>query len=246
MRVLRCVALACLLVSYVLLFSHGEEEKQEQIQQDVIFYDLHSNSSRGPLKQLLRRVPCSCQNRGCGCCTGMAVRSINFNRRACMNLTYEPYEFALVSSLFMDDDMVFTRNISGKNPPPFCIPSPIIYLPRMDLCVRFFNIFTPGSNLHLCMDIEARIDRAPVVVVHFDCLRMGFDGLALIKPEENGGLPPVTEPEESSGIPPVTEPGGEIQEDEGVSTTTGPNDEVYDPVAPGKEDSIKENVTLIS
>jgi hypothetical protein len=74
------------------------------------------------------------------------------------------------------------------------------------MCAKLFNIFTPGKNLHLCLDILARVQRAPVIVryfsnsfkleaynrqfqvLHFDCMRMGLDGGILLKPEANGGV----------------------------------------------------------
>lgn len=71
------------------------------------------------------------------------------------------------------------------------MPVPLPLLPTLvRMCVRVFNIFTPGSNLHLCVDFETRIDNRPVVIVHFDCLRVGTDGFALLKPEDGGNLKP--------------------------------------------------------
>jgi len=79
------------------------------------------------------------------------------------------------------------------------MPVPLPLLPTLvRMCVRVFNIFTPGSNLHLCADFEARIVNRPVVILHFDCLRVGTDGFALLKPEDGGGLKPP---------PPVVLPG---------------------------------------
>nr|CAD7460349.1 unnamed protein product [Timema tahoe] len=97
-----------------------------------------------------------------------------------------------------------------KNPPAACLPMPVPLIPA-DFCVRFFNIFTPGRNLHFCTDFEMRVLRAKVIVLHFDCLRMGADGLAMLKPEDNGGLSPSqTTPE---------------------TATLDPNDDIpYDPV----------------
>lgn len=55
------------------------------------------------------------------------------------------------------------------------------------------------------MNLETRIERVPVLVLQFDCMRMGFDGVALVKPEEEGGLNP---PEQET----TEEPTSEVQE----------------------------------
>ncbi|PNF28994.1 hypothetical protein B7P43_G14927, partial [Cryptotermes secundus] len=108
---------------------------------------------------------------------------------ACMNLTYDPHEFSMTSNMLMNDNPVFTYTFTAKNPPAACMPVPLPYIPvRVHFCVRMFNIFTPGSNLHMCVDFEARIANKPVIILHFDCLRVGADGFALLKPEDEGGL----------------------------------------------------------
>ncbi|XP_018327007.1 uncharacterized protein LOC108738211 [Agrilus planipennis] len=129
-----------------------------------------------------RRNGCTCQTLTCGCCVGFNFPQFNFNREGCMNFTYNPNEFSITSTMLFNGNSVFTNTISAKNPPPACIPVPIPYLPSVDFCVRLFDIHTPGQNLHMCVDFETRIQRATVLVLHFDCIRMGNDGVALVKP----------------------------------------------------------------
>ena len=90
----------------------------------------------------------------------------------------------------MDDKNLFSRALSAKNPPAFCIPVPVPYVPiiAFDMCMKLFNIFTPGRNLHMCIDLETKIQNAQLLVLHFDCMRMGQDGFSLLKPDDNGGL----------------------------------------------------------
>lgn len=38
------------------------------------------------------------------------------------------------------------------------------------------------------MDFETRVVNSPVLILHFDCVRLGTDGIAWLKPEANGGL----------------------------------------------------------
>lgn len=55
---------------------------------------------------------------------------------------------------------------TARNPPPFCIPVPVPYLPPglVDLCIRLFDITVVEQKLHVCMDMDTRIDKAPVLV----------------------------------------------------------------------------------
>ncbi|CAH1164046.1 unnamed protein product [Phaedon cochleariae] len=159
----------------------------------------YATKQAGPLKisqKTLRRVGfrsngCNCQALNCGCCLGINLNQFNFNREGCMNFTYDPNEFAVNMNMYMNNNNIFSNSFSAKNPPPLCMPIPIPYIPiQVHACARVFNIHTPGSNLHLCLDFETRIQNAAVLVLHFDCIRMGLDGVAVLKPEDGGGLPP--------------------------------------------------------
>ncbi|CAG9760184.1 unnamed protein product [Ceutorhynchus assimilis] len=130
----------------------------------------------------------------------------------CMNFTYDPQEFAVVMDMVMDGNLVFSTELSAKNPPPLCIPLPIPYIPiQVETCAKLFDIYTPGQNLHMCLDFETRIEKATILVLHFDCMRMGNDGVALVKPGDTDALPPslisVTTPSQidSDVYDPVTE-----------------------------------------
>lgn len=176
-------------------------------------------------------VPCTCQDFTCGCCTGINVNFLDFNRRACMNFTYDPYEFAVNMNMLMNDESVVSQSFSGKNPPAACmpvpLPVPLPIAPTIDLCVKFFNIHTPGYNLFMCMDFETRITRAPVLILHFDCVKMGADGIHHLKPEDAESRPDVEEP------------------DSGPSTG---DDEIYDEVFedPSKNKTMSTSNTTMS
>lgn len=81
----------------------------------------------------------------------------------------------------------------------------------------------------MCMNLETRIERVPVLVLQFDCMRMGADGVALVKPEEEGGLNPPETSEESSSQPPNAP-----QEAENV----------FDTVEPDKKKKDNQTVTM--
>ncbi|KAF5284812.1 hypothetical protein FQA39_LY04537 [Lamprigera yunnana] len=112
----------------------------------------------------------------------------------CMNFTYNPYEFGIQMNMYMNENSIFSTQFSARNPPPFCIPISIPYVPTVDFCAKLMDIYTPGQNLHMCLDFETRIERATVLILHFNCMLMGVDGVSFIRPgEAAGGLPLTTE-----------------------------------------------------
>ncbi|XP_019872474.2 uncharacterized protein LOC109600735 [Aethina tumida] len=158
--------------------------------------DQSSTKTRGLLRRVgFRSNGCTCQTLTCGCCLGFNFDQFNFNREGCMNFTYDPDDFSVNMNMLMDENSVFSSTFSAKNPPPLCLPLPIPYLPlSMDVCAKLFDIRTPGRNLHMCLDFETRIESASLLVLHFDCMRMGTDGLALTKPGDTLPTPgPTTE-----------------------------------------------------
>lgn len=63
-----------------------------------------------------------------------------------------------------NDEIVYQNQFSAKNPPPMCMPVP--YTPAQ-MCIKLFNIFTPGRNIHMCMDIETKVNDKPYLVCIF-------------------------------------------------------------------------------
>ncbi|KAL1492610.1 hypothetical protein ABEB36_010847 [Hypothenemus hampei] len=136
---------------------------------------------------------CTCQQFTCGCCLGINLNQFQINREGCMNFTYDPQEFSVSMDMIMDGNSVFSNSFSAKNPPPLCIPVPIPYIPiQVETCAKLYDIYTPGQNLHMCFDFETRIEKAPVLVLHFDCMRMGNDGVALVKPGNTENFPSIS------------------------------------------------------
>lgn len=80
------------------------------------------------------------------------------------------------------------------------------YLPFISFCVRFFDVYTSGRNLHACIDFETLVVSWPVLVLHFDCVKIGADGVSWVKPEDVSVL--------QAARPEVAESNGPIVYDE--------------------------------
>lgn len=76
---------------------------------------------------------------------------------------------------------LYFQFLLAKNPPPACLQVPMPYLPSMDVCIKMFDIYTPGRNLHACVNFLTRIEHAEVLVLEFDCFVIGRDGFNLQK-----------------------------------------------------------------
>lgn len=61
----------------------------------------------------------------------------------------------------MNEQSLYQNMFSAKNPPPMCVPVP--YTPA-SMCFKLFDVFTPGRNLHMCMDVETKIRDKPYLV----------------------------------------------------------------------------------
>ncbi|XP_047507784.1 uncharacterized protein LOC125051496 [Pieris napi] len=127
---------------------------------------------------------CTCALGVCKCCTGPVLDL--FNQKACMKVTYHPGDFAFDVAMSLNDRTLYENSMSGKNPRPICINPP--RMPNLKVCARFYNVFFPGRNFHFCLGMTGRWRALELFNLTFDCLRMGANGLAMIKPEENGGL----------------------------------------------------------
>lgn len=78
------------------------------------------------------------------------------------------------------------------------------YLPFVNFCMRLFDIYTVDRNLHACIDLETRIIGQPILILHFNCVKMGTDGISWSKPGEEDAVTLQTKPEASK--PEVSEP----------------------------------------
>jgi hypothetical protein len=77
--------------------------------------------------------------------------------------------------------------LTGKNPEPVCVSVP--RLPSIKLCALFSNVYFAGRNLHMCIDMEGQWMGTSMFKVSYDCIRIGANGVVMLKPEDGGGLP---------------------------------------------------------
>ncbi|XP_045771084.1 uncharacterized protein LOC123871361 [Maniola jurtina] len=193
-------------------FESIKEDNAMDVTDFSVYYDLETNKTirammprpwykPGWLLRLpFRGGPCKCEGMRCKCCTGIRVQAFNLDRQTCGILTYDSQQSTIDFEVVMNNASVRKDSFSTRNPPPFCVPIPVPYLPPglVDMCVRLFDITVVDQKLHVCMDMDTRIDMAPIVILHFDCMDMGAGGVSLTKPggsDSNGLLPGVTAPE---------------------------------------------------
>lgn len=69
------------------------------------------------------------------------------------------------------------------------------------VCLKFSNVYFVGRNVHVCLSLEVQTEKKPVFAADFNCVRLGTAGVALLKPEDGGGLLPPTAPQDSLTSP---------------------------------------------
>ncbi|XP_018371876.1 PREDICTED: uncharacterized protein LOC108766843 [Trachymyrmex cornetzi] len=138
-----------------------------------------------------RGANCSCEDRICSCCSGINITRFNIDHHVCTNITFYPKDLAMNLKLIVNErELLNTKDsISGKVQIPFCVP---VYPPFVSFCIRVFDIYLSGRNLHACIDLEAYVISWPILVLHFDCVKIGADGISWLKPDDNSSIPQPT------------------------------------------------------
>ncbi|XP_060516065.1 uncharacterized protein LOC132695676 [Cylas formicarius] len=179
------VALSVALINGFGILHVSAENATEAIQSvSPLSTQILSTTTRKPFLQGFR-VPCSCSGWECGCCTGYILDRLN--QKVCMNLTLDLEEFHVSAAINLNGKPLYKNTISGKNPPPMCIRLPRFRF--IKFCVQFSNIYIANRNIHLCIDAEANWEDITLVEWSFDCVRMGVSGVAVVAPEDGGGIP---------------------------------------------------------
>ncbi|XP_051171247.1 uncharacterized protein LOC127288064 [Leptopilina boulardi] len=161
--------------------------KKNNVKQNIWKQDLTTtNSSFVTTNQIsaTKQGPCNCGGGICACCSRLLFNV--WKQTACVRVSYDPDEFSFTAKILMNDVILYTRSVSGKNPRPICVPVP--RFPIVRACLRFYNIYFQGRNVHACMNMEGKFRDTILFKVELDCMRFGSKGLAFVKPEDGGGL----------------------------------------------------------
>ncbi|KYQ52744.1 hypothetical protein ALC60_08159 [Trachymyrmex zeteki] len=151
-------------------------KSQEDLEQVKLLLRQASNSSASENNTVITNRPCQCSGGVCSCCSRILYDT--WKQKACVNITYDPDEFSFTANIMMNDRILYTRTVSGKNPRPICVP-----VPRLPIraCVRFYNIYFQGRNMHLCLSMEGKFQDSTLFKAHniiaCDCILYTADGI---------------------------------------------------------------------
>lgn len=134
-----------------------------------------------PIKEITSRLPCSCKEGVCACCTGMLLQALR--SKGCMNLKYIADDFAFIFEMKMNNQVLYKNRVSGKNPAPICVNPP--RFPFIEVCATIYDVYFFGRNVHACMEFGGYFQGYELFSRNFDCLRMGAQGVRIVRPEED-------------------------------------------------------------
>lgn len=115
--------------------------------------------------------------------------------KGCLNMRYVPDDFAFIFEMKMNNQVLYKNRVSGKNPKPICVNPPRI--PFIEVCATIYDVYFFGRNVHACMEFGGFFQGYELFSRNFDCLRMGAQGVRIVKPEDD--FPPAKPGSSSAG-----------------------------------------------
>jgi len=100
----------------------------------------------------------------------------------CANVSFVPQLEEAQLEVFLNGKPSSKYGISVRDPAPFCIP--VMMGVPMAMCVQMTEVTMVGNNLNMCMDFVVRLATTDLFEMHFQCMRMGLDGLQYV--DKNG------------------------------------------------------------
>ncbi|VDM38289.1 unnamed protein product [Toxocara canis] len=108
---------------------------------------LISDQSTSPLRALRDKpVMCECSLNTCACCAFLAVDKIRLHNDVCVNLTYLPEDIGIKLSLSIDNRVVFSDELSVRNPPPMDFRKQHL-IGCVELDVELYHVRITRANL---------------------------------------------------------------------------------------------------
>ncbi|XP_017106504.2 myb-like protein X [Drosophila bipectinata] len=132
--------------------------------------------------------PCECRGPVCGCCAGLKVDQYRFDQKVCANVTFVPHLEEAQLEMYVNEKATSKFGLSVRNPAPFCIP--VMMGVPMAMCVQMTDVQMVDNRLSMCMDFVVRLATTDLFEMHFQCMRMGLDGLQYVDKNGKPVLPP--------------------------------------------------------
>uniref|UniRef100_A0A9J2P0P4 DUF4773 domain-containing protein n=1 Tax=Ascaris lumbricoides TaxID=6252 RepID=A0A9J2P0P4_ASCLU len=129
----------------------------------------HATSASPALRDKSRI--CSCSANGCACCAFLSIEKIHLHDDVCVNLTYIPKDIGVRISFSINNHVVFSEELSVRNPPPICFEVP--YLREYaSLCIRLINMDFQKRYLTGCVELEAELYHVRIIRVNLGCFNI--------------------------------------------------------------------------
>lgn len=96
--------------------SQLDELQDEMLRQATITTTSTVNTTTSSAQvSATKQGPCTCLKGVCACCSRILLNV--WKQKACVNITYDPDEFAFTAKVSMNDQIYYTRTVSGNDSP---------------------------------------------------------------------------------------------------------------------------------
>ncbi|XP_068154389.1 coiled-coil domain-containing protein 1 [Drosophila tropicalis] len=177
--------------------------------------------------------PCECRGPVCGCCAGLKVDQYKFDQKVCANVTFVPQVEEAQLEVYLNERPSSKYGISVRNPIPFCIP--VMMGVPMAMCVQMTDVAIMNNQLNMCMDFVVRLATTDLFEMHFQCMRMGLDGLQYVDKNGKPVLPTTQNKDDDHG-----DDDDDDDENDNDSDDVNDNDNDNDGVEETKQEEEKE------
>ncbi|EFO14438.1 hypothetical protein LOAG_14081 [Loa loa] len=111
---------------------------------------------------------CQCIRKNCACCMMLNIPKISLNGYACVNITYISEDIGLRLSFSVNGYVYISREISLRNPPPYCLSLPFLK-EYAAICIHLRDLKFRKTNIDGCLELDAELYHVHVATVHLGC-----------------------------------------------------------------------------